>query len=389
MERQPKQEGSKARYLYRLFFASLAFSFRFAGVAALLTLAISELRGRSWRKGLPLAALAFAPFVLFVIYGKINAAGTWSYTDELLGLHGGVPALLSHLAAGLAYQAGAIGAVLGDCALIGGTSSLRYVVAALALLGFLQCCRKKFGTPEIFLLASLFVNALAPVHLERYLIPLVPLLAVYLVLGIQFSFSLIAQRTLRFWSGMNGMNDTNDTKRIHPLRVSLFVAAGISLLHVHAMAGIYQLRHAENRFDPPPGMRKQVAAVYMNQWEEGWIHGNPQKVHMRNKRFASFIMLMDGMRQALPEDAVLAGRKPRLMSYLAGRYCVALPDETDPAKLHALLEGLGVTHIVQDALYARTMKVLEATRDKLGLRRVLVLGSASCLELPSRVRPPR
>ncbi len=127
----------------------------------------------------------------------------------------------------------------------------------------------------------------------------------------------------------------------------------------------------------------------MNEYEEGWFLPEGEPGQRMAQAYGDFLLLLRGLRASLPEKAVLAHRKPRLVSYLTGRPCVPMPDLMQAAPLGEALRRQGVTHIVREGLFLSTRRILNATGRELGLRLVVSVRSAGCAALPVAAEPPK
>jgi hypothetical protein len=204
----------------------------------------------------------------------------------------------------------------------------------------------------------------------RYLVPVLPLVALWFVEGVRILAALARRPSL-------------------PAMAAGWAAAAVAVLNLHALAGLTVLRFRANVVEAPPLLRQELSPVALHHWEEGWFLGEGEQAGKLGQAYGDFLLLLQAIPARLGPESVLAARKPRLVSHLTGLPCVALPDEMDAAKLGNLLRQNGVTHIVADGLFASTRRIVKATAGALGLAPAFAMRTSACLKLPAAAGAPR
>ncbi|PIE22268.1 MAG: hypothetical protein CSA62_13250 [Planctomycetota bacterium] len=358
-----ESERARPRRGIMLLWAALAFFVRTAGLAALLVLPFVRrpLRRPDWVSGL-VALLLVAGWIL---YGKLFGGGTWSYADELAFRSGGLSGLPGFLWDGLLFQGQGIGHLAISHWDLARSPWLPLLPLAIILAGFGYELRRA-RTIEWLFLAGFALCVLAPERTGRYLLPLFPLIALYLLSGLRLICLLL-----------HGLHQAGWLRQIPAIAV-----AGFALLHLHQTALVLKSRHSSRVVDPPPLLREELGSLAFEQWEESWGLPRTAQADRYVRAYGRFLLLLRGARSCLPKDAVLAHRKPRFVSFLTGRPCEPMPDPKDPAKLGEELRAAGVTHVVDAGLFVQMRRVLKAAGEGLRLEPVFQVHGARLLALP-------
>jgi len=333
-----------------------------AGVAVLAALASVFVRRFGWRKGAVLTGLAFLVPIAFYVYASATT-GTQSYTEELSALSGGH--VVGHVWHGVVTQFLALGTLVGNSPIVGTGTLLSAILSGVVLTGFFARLRGGLRPLEVFYAASFVIAACAPQSLDRYQVPLLPFSALY---------ALEAMRLVARWAGDRVRNEL-DPVRLRKVAVLAF-AVLLGVAHLVGLFTVVGYRFRDALIEPPGRLIGVLAPVQMSHWQEGQRGGEPKKLVRYWRRYADFLMVLEAIRKAVPADAILASRKPRLVSYLTGRHCVPTPEASDRSTLVAKLQARGVTHLVLDSLFAQSLryrKWLGRARAEIGIR------SAACL----------
>ena len=385
--------------------AAAAFSVRVLGVALVLALAVSEFRRDRWRAWPRLAMLAIAPLAFFLWTRAAGEQGTWSYLAEAQAASSG--RWLAHGFEGLAFYLQQLGSIC--VAPSAAWPWLQWSLSALVVLGFARAVHMALGrsfyrllhrksseapeataggarvsasssrgVPELVFAATLFLAAMAPMRSVRYLVPLAPLIAFYFVDAIL----LLTRVTVHF-----ACKSTARPTRIDTAKIAAFASAIALLANVWTVAQFAQRRFSERLIDAPLAMRSKLPAVHAHHWELSWFEADNERGRAIVRAQADWLHLLAALRSelvALPKDAVLAADKPRLVSYLVGRPCVPL-SAPGPEAL-ATLRGRGVTHAIDNGLFARSRKACRSLKSA-GATRSFAVRSAELLELGPPASP--
>ena len=385
--------------------AAAAFSVRVLGVALIVALAFSEIRRdrlRSWPR---LLVLALAPIAFAVWTQSVGDQGTWSYLAEAQAASGGQ--WIAHALEGFAFYLKELGSIC--VAPASAWPWLQWSLSALVLLGFARAVhmalgrslyralhRSKIeppsespesdrvlasssrGVPELFFAATLVLAAIAPMRTVRYLVPLAPLIAFYFV----DALFLIARTGLHFVARRKPVE-----LRFEPNKIAIFVTALALIANVWMLAQFAQRRFDEREIDAPLALRNRLDPIASQHWEWAWFLGDDAKGQALVRAHADWLHLIAAIRHdvvELPASALLAADKPRFVSYLSGRPCVALP-APGPSAL-AELHSRGVTHVIDNGVFARSLRQCRPLRAA-GASRVLAVRKAELLALQKNASP--
>ena len=321
----------------------------------------------AWSRGRVRALGWFAagalPLVLWFLWTRLAAhGGTQDYATEVAAsplLAGGVAGALRWVAEGLWLYGRGPGWILAHAPVGWLGDVLMVPVTALWLVGLGRRLWQGARPAEVFLVLELLALAAAPQREGRYVTPLLPLFALYVVEAVQW----LAARLPR-------------------VRVPLVPASAAALVFVHllALAPLMERRLKGRVVRAPGGVALQP--VDMAQWEEGILQGDDPDGEARVLSAASLLQLAEWIRTRLPADAVLCSRFDRTLALLTGRRVVPLPAARTGREALAALQARGVTHVVDDGRMLDTRRFLDRLREAGDPPAVTTLRTARCLTLP-------
>ncbi len=331
--------------------AAGAFLVRVAGLVLIAVMLLGLRRRLGFRRTLLPACFCLLPVALFLLRAGSGGGGTWSYAEEWGA--SGLGALPSRLLEHAVFTFRALGARLTEHPFWIARPWLLSVPVLVSAVGFLRRWRGAGPRdPEIFFLLSLVATVLAPMKSTRYLLPLLPLLGLYLWLG-------------------------GEALVIHAVRkggkpVLLRRAAGTAfalllLSHLLGLGILFQGRTRSFLVSAPPLQFERLGSVRMQDWEEVWLGAENPEGRAAAKAWGDFLLLCKAAKTDLPEEAVVASRKPRLFFFLTERRSVPLPGvgRTAEESLDRLRRA-GADHLCLDGLFVASRKLGRQCRKVLG-----------------------
>lgn len=349
-------EGGVVPWL-ALALAVAAFLTRTAGLALLVVaVALPALR-RRWRPALAAGATVLLVAGGWALYQSAAAPDRAGYLGELLMVDPydpargriGVAGLLSRTARNVWLYVGAVlpasfvsepaigRPTVGLASFLGGA-----FVFAAAVTGWVRRSLTRLGPSELFALVYAGIIALWPSVWtdQRFLLPLLPLVAVYALGGASWWFEHAASLT-----GSSGA-------RARRIAVGLLAVAAVGL-----------------------GVRDASARVPSRvDCFSGWQRGQPC-IH---PGYRAFFELARWTGQHTPPDAVVANRKPAFFWWFSRRRGDVYPFSDAPDAVLRGLDEMGATHVVLDGMFGTSVRYL----------RPAVLEHADRFELLHRVAPP-
>jgi hypothetical protein len=157
-----------------------------------------------------------------------------------------------------------------------------FVVSLFVILGFVQACRNHFSLAEMMVLISLAITVLWPFFPTRFLLPLLPLLLFYFLLGLESSVHFL-QRKLE------------DPRLLGQWKLSLWVLGLLLVSRFYEAATFIWAKHQA---------RPEARPDYVRNHEE-----NQQ--------------VLDWVKENLPAEAVLVSENPQLVYLHTGRKTVS------------------------------------------------------------------
>jgi hypothetical protein len=334
--------------------AAAAFLTRTAGLPLLAAATLAPLLSRRWKRAGVVLAVALVAAGGWSIYQHMAAPGQAGYLRELILSDPYDPAQGTVGAAGLvaraarnlwSYVSGVLpGSITGGAAGMGAAApSGGLLVAGLALtglaaVGWIRRALVRLGTAELFAFLYAAMIALWPSVWtdRRFLLPLLPLLLLYALVGAQSLTERMGTRRFRLPErGRPGEAGAGPARSAKPLGRGA-VAAAAALLLLPGCA--YVVSAAPSRI--------RCIADYRG--------GTP----CEPPAMASFYAAARWAHDSLPPDAIVANRKPRLFYWFSGRQGNVYRFTADPELLLRGLDEMGARFVVLDAISATTVQYL-------------------------------
>lgn len=316
--------------------AVAAFLTRTVGLSLLVVAVVLPLLRRRWRAAARTAAVTVVVAGGWALYQSLAAPETAGYLAELLMVDPYDPSQGRIGAAGLLGRTAEnvwlyVGAVLPAAFVTepaAGRPSvglagfgLGGLVFAAAVAGWIRRSLERLGPSELFAVVYAGIIALWPSVWtdQRFLLPLLPLVAVYGLGGAGWAIERAAAAA-------------DGAPRARRLAVG-----GLA-----AIAVVLGVRDAAGRI---PSRIDCFA---------GWQRGEPC-IH---PGYRAFFELARWTREHTPPDAVVANRKPAFFWWFGRRRGDVYPFSGEPDVVLRGLDEMGATHVVLDAMFATTLRYL-------------------------------
>lgn len=208
-----------------------------------------------------------------------------------------------------------------------GLSGLGVALLIVALLGFLRAARKRLGAPELYLILYGAVMLSWSFRQDRLLIPLLPLLFYYFLLGLQLMSDRAARLAWPKGAGRAG--------RAAVISLSLLTL----LAQLQTNAGLIRLTR-------------------LNSGQEGFAVNPNFRVVALDSGMSRVLAASIYLRERAEPGAVVLARKASLVALASGHPAVGGPFAADPASFLRDLVKHRVQYVVTDEVYRETQQYI-------------------------------
>ena len=336
LERDRENEGMGRPFWLALLAAIASFYTRTIGAVLLVAASLSYLVRREWRKFFVHGVLGAGLTIPWLVRGRLAQGTATPYLEEFvlrniydpeaghLGFTGMVGRFFEN---GRLYASREL-----PRALAGSDSSwadalpvvaLAVVVCCLALVGLVRAMRRRPGAPELdFVLTCMAIMLFqSSVNDVRYLVPLIPLVLVYMS------------------DGASAL--TRASRGFLPRLFPVFLTGALAVLALGAQAA---------RF---PANIDMIAQYRAGDRYAGY-----------HPAWTTFFEAAEWVKSNTPADASVTVRKPRLFNALADRRALVYPFSTEADSVLRVVRG--TEYVVIDALFPTTRRyLLPALRQEL------------------------
>jgi len=217
-----------------------------------------------------------------------------------------------------------------------------------AVYGLFSRIISRRGPLEFYFIVYVAIISLWQSHNPRYLLPILPLIVFYAAHGLS-SFLSSTKWKVKAMGGAAGL--------LVIVNILVFAGdAGVALSSVETPGRVPCFTLKPGQRDEMKELAGTIKWGYWYQYPDMLSLTDTASYAMRWHRLQA-VLIWCG--KNLPDDAVIAARKPRLAAYYTGRYALQYPALLDPAALSARLEEMGVTHVFIDEVSPAVRQVIK------------------------------